>query len=162
MKKRKRVFSRDDYISNLREYFDQYCRLFFGVGVTKETIAIILDRALEEENERYKYPLYFIWLYDDNCYEFFLENGLKRYMLRGGYVLVNMLYNPRFNDYIFHRLFFILNTKYKLFSKFREFHNLNMNSGKDVSNQELYSFFREGMVMFRMKHNLFTENSNLY
>jgi hypothetical protein len=162
MKKRRRVFNRDDYIFTLREYFDQYCKLFFGVGVTRETLAIILDRALEERNERYKYPLYFIWLYDDNCYNFFLENGLKAYVLRGGYALVNMLYSPRFNDYIFHRMFFILNIKYKLFSKFREFHNLNMNSGEGVSNQELYSFFREAIVMFRLKHNLFTENSNLY
>jgi|GEM_PF-4151326 len=162
MKRRKRVFSREDYISNLRQYLDQYCQLFFGVSVTMDTLPVVVNRALGERNERYKYSLYFLWLYSEDVYNFFMANGLAKYVLRGGYVLVNMLYNPRFNDYIFHRLFFILNSQYRLFAKFREFHRLNMNSGEDVGNQELYSFFREVLVRFRMKHNLFTENSNLY
>jgi len=156
----KKIFSDKEYIICFNEYMNDYCKSFFAVDASYSNIERIFDIATKTENQRYIYPLYFLWLMDTSIKKFYIEKEYEFYILYGSRILVNMTEHIDYNDYNMLHFFHIFNEKHKLESNSDKF----FSSGIPYNslNDELYSFMWQCVVRFKLKNNLYGERCGYY
>lgn len=161
MYRRKRVFRAQDYLNSFQEYMNQYCREFYNATVNIDTVPDILDQAANLSNQRYRYPVYFLWASNKSICQYYLDKGLEEYIIYGSKLLTNMLTHPLFNDYNMHRFIRILNQEYGVYEQAKKFKERGMVYGS-IANDEFYSFIWQFIVYFKRKHQLFDPSSEAF
>lgn len=83
-------------LDTFRQYLESYVQHMFGCELTTRN----LDRIFSEsvKNERYAYPLYFIWILPEYK-ELYLRSNKEKYMILGKNFLKHMLDLPQYNSY---------------------------------------------------------------
>ena len=156
----KKIFSSKEYIKCFNEYVNNYCMSFFGVDVSCNNMGKIFDIATKTENQRYRYPLYFLWLIDADIKKFYIKNNHEYYILYGSRVLLNMTQHIDYNDYNMMQFFSILDKKHKIRKNADKFYKLNV--PYNILNDELYSFMWQCVVQFKLKFNLYGDRCGYY
>lgn len=144
-------FKREDYLNAWKEYLNNYCNLFFEKSVRRENMEEIFKEALSTRNERYRYPLYFLWLYDDDIFEWYKETGYDDYIKQSLYRIWRLTNSYRYNDFHVARMYSFLDSKYKITENLvRIMPSLRR---LEFSEDEWNSFYWQCIVRFKIKNN---------
>lgn len=84
------VFTNAEYIGNYQAYLNEYTCEQFGLDLDLQTIDTLVAQALKRPVTKYKYLLYFAWMYDQNVYRYYRMECMDYYILRSSSVLCSM------------------------------------------------------------------------
>lgn len=155
MFKRKKVFCENEYLGVVQNYFDAYVEKFFNIKITADGLNKVFH--FNQVNERYCYPKYFLWIYNNNIYQAYLNNKFyMSYMLYGADILVNMLDHPLYCDIHLDTLVDILNVNYNIVEMANR--NSIIRNFDGIPNESLRKFIWQPVVDFKVKNNLYAED----
>jgi len=155
--KKIKFFSEEQYLEVLKEYMDFYTAMFFGLDVKAENLIKFFEH---KGNERFRYPLYFLWTYGKDIFNEYEKINKNQYVNYGADILSEMYFHPRYRDIHFCEFYDILDRRYnvRLLSK----RNEAVTNEDNIANESLRKFFWQIVVEFKMKYKLYGDRIWIY